>query len=363
MTVEGLESLDLLKGKVLAFQKVFDQAFLVPRVQLQPDSTPCAISIDGHKISILGEQADKSIERLFSDIHAIMDFLESHLPQAVARPLSEGLIPSLVSRLLSRPLASSVPSDLSSIPSFQSTLKSVLEFANFLKSRGWRGQQDLVKWTKDAPKVWLARRSESSLHSIRQLLKRGLGNPRTVERVETRMVARKDEVFPGIVNNEDWDAGWSDGGEETKPAGRTSEEPRSTKKEDDDEGEDTNAWGFDDNEDEGEEEKIDDSSHSNTDADDGGDAWGWGDDDDKMNSPTSRKHPSPVKGKLAQSNGHRVQQPTAGTQSEQEVTLRETYTITALPEQILEIIVQTVDDAEYLSRSESVLSIRGGTLY
>ena len=350
VVVEGLESLDLLKGKVLAFQKVLDQAIIVPRLQTQSEHSPRALLIDGITIRILAQQTDRSAGKLFSDVHAVVNYLDTHLPQSVSRPLLENLIPSLVSRLLGGSLASSVPPDLDGIPTFQSTLKTVLAFAKFSRSRNWRGQQDLVKWAEDAPKVWLARRSESSLHSIRQLLKRGLGNKRAVERAETQMVTRKDEMFAGNGNQDDWDAGWSDDGEEEKLTNTIADKLPSTNKVKDDEQDDTSAWGFDeDDADDAEHEKIDDPPHTDADAEDGGEAWGWGEDDDNGGLPTSSRRPYPLNDKRRQDNRHQ-EQATTNTQSEREVTLRETYHITALPEQILEMIIQVVDDADYLSR-------------
>ena len=331
----------------MAFGRILDQVIIAPRLSEQSDSIR-AILVQGRTVRVLGRLVDKSIEKLFSDVRAIVEFLDSYLPQSVVRSLSEELMTSLVSRLLNGPLVLSVPPDLDGIPTFQTTLQNVLGFVKFLKSRSWRGQQDLIKWTENAPKVWLARRSESSLHSIRQLLKRGLGNPRAVERVEIQMVTRRDEMFTGSGNQDEWDAGWSDdgdgGGSETARVDKT----RPTSREEDEE-EDTSAWGFDDDP---EEEKGDIVSHTDADAtanaDDGGEAWGWGD-DDNVNPSTSPNHLTTANYKASQSNGHGMQA-SPHKRSEREYTLRETYHITALPEQILEIIIQAVDDAEYLGR-------------
>ena len=293
---------------------------------------------------ITGRMSDKSTETLFSDINSMIDYLSMHLPSTISVPLSETLLPNLTARLVSGPLSSSVPPDLDGLPAFRATLEQAQNFTESLSAHNWRGKNSLVQWMEDAPKVWLNRRSECALHMIRKLLVRGLGDPRTVERVETQVVTRDGSIFVESGNNDDWNAGWSDGDEE-KMKNNDINLPRETNaQEEGEEGEeDMSAWGLDDDTDH---DKGDARGDSNRPVEDEGDAWGWGDDnetDETMKSP--RPHPSSLQTPKRNRNAANA------SPSERQLTLRETYKITALPEQISEIIFEVVSDANTLARS------------
>ena len=287
-----------------------------------------------------------STESLFADFESMMDFLESALPKSVVGPLSELLVPSLVSRLVTGPLSSCVPPDLSGLVGFESTLSHVNSFAQTLDARGWPGSSGLSRWASDAPKVWLTQRSDTSLHSVRQLLLRGLGEPRSVERVETQKVAQDDEVFQGQGNADDWDASWSDNEGASKL--RTTAVPKEKPGEADDN--DGDAWGWDDNENEepGEGDSSKRVDPAPSDDEDESDAWGWDEDEEQKQASSSASKKSP---NHAPSEGQSNGKPTNKKPTEREITLRESYFITALPEQILEIVVQVVDDADSLMRA------------
>lgn len=297
-------------------------------------------AIEDEVIRISGRMSDKSTETLFSDMNNMIEYLSTYLPSSITVPLSESLLPSLTSKLVSGPLSSSVPPDLDGIPAFKATLDQVRKFTDSLNAHNWRGKNNLRQWMQDAPQVWLTRRSEYALHMIRGLLARGLGDPRTVERVETQVVTKDDSIFVNNGNNEDWNAEWSD-----------DEAPNDTKKDEaspqgthvnEEEEEDVSAWGLDDDPDHA---KVGNGVDSNKVVEDGGDAWGWGDDNDTDEAvKPPRTHPrsalSPKRnGDIAKS-----------APSERQLTLRETYKITALPEQTSEIIFGVISDANNLAR-------------
>ena len=340
----ALDDLDLLKNKIVAFRKAFDTVILTPRLNPQPDGTVGTITVNAQEIAISGYRRESSTAQLFSDVRKIIDFLDTQLPASVAMPLSEILIPSLISRLVAGPLSNSVPSDLNGISTFQATLQEGRDFAKSLDSHGWHGSEELMRWVNDAPRMWLTKRSDAGLHTIRQLLVRGLGEPREVERVETQVVSREDTMFTDS-GNDDWNAGWSDNEDikQERPSSKHTREVNGKHEEDED---DVSAWDLEDNTAQPATEDQDDMTASSKD-DDGADAWGWGDENENLVSPAS---PPPAS---------KTQEATRGdggvpgkTPAQKEVTLKEMYSITALPEQILEIIIQAVSDAETLRRAE-----------
>lgn len=314
---------------------------VAPRLQVGADGKVGSLGIDVDEISVSGQSSNLSAEALFSDLDSIIAFLRTRLPSSVVVPLAQDLMPRLISRLISTWLASAVPEDLDGMEDFQDTMSLVQKFGNSLDSYKWPGKCDLVEWTRSIPNVWLRKHQEISLNQIRKLLSKGVGTINTVERVETQVLSRHDEVFASNGGGDDWNAGWSD--DESGSPIKTHPTGMSQAAEGEDE-EDVSAWGLDDENDNG--TGQDDQDNPAT-ADDNADAWGWGDENEgeesKKASPFSQSNR-----KKTQSNGLAG----APEQAEREVTLRETYYTTSLPKEILEMITQIVSDAEKLETSD-----------
>lgn len=321
--------------------KDFVSLILLTRLQVCADGTVGLLEVDGDEICISGKSSDLSAQTLFADLDEIIQFLRSRLPPSVIEPLADLLMPHLIPRLISTWLGSAVPEDLDGMEDFEDTLSLVKRFGQALDSYGWPGKRELDQWTEGIPNVWLKKCQETSLNHVRKLLSQGIRSTETVERVETRVLSRHDEVFAGNEGGDDWNAGWSD--EESSPvaAKNTSQSKKIAEIEDED---DVSAWGLDDDKDTAD-------SHSNGKepgvAHDEAEAWGWGDENEgeETNKPSQAAKPSPKKPKNnGKSNGP--------AQSEREMTLRETYNITSLPKEILEIIDQVISDAARLETSD-----------
>ena len=301
--------------------------------------------VNGDDISLSGHSSDTSTQKLLADIDLVIQFLISRLPSSIAVPLSDVLIPSLLARLERGPLLSSVPADLDGISEFEATLKIILSFADTLESHKWQGKGVLVEWVRQAPAVWLGKRRETSLHAVRSLLLKGLGNSRAVERVETQTVSREDEVFTANKDQDDWNTHWSD--DENESAGNLQLGAGHVKGGEDEE--DVSAWGLQDDAEGSKEEGNAGQANGDEDEGDPADAWGWGEDDEIVN-PVQSSDPKPVPASPSKNNHRPAMKQPVG----REMTLKETYNITALPEEILEIIIQAVLDAELLVKPRSV---------
>ena len=360
--VESLHALDLLQTKIQAFRKDLYIVIFQPCLEKQPDGSYQNLIVKEGKLRLGQGSPQKLPEAFFADIEEALRYLKSHLPQFVISPLVEELVPSLVSRLLSGTLIATIPAELDGVPEFQSTLKKVAEFGTFIEGQGWPGRRELVEWIQDAPDVWLLRRSQSSLHTIRQILKRGLGTSRSVERVETQKVSNYDEAFADGGKHDDWNAGWSDDEKDEKEeqvqseatTGHTTASTNGGKVDDE---EDVSGWGFDEDEDDKEVKNEVDSPNdkkSSQEEEDEGDAWGWGDENENQGistlSPRSPQRAPPSS--YAVGNRQRESRAARAGSSEREITLKETYCITSLPEQILEVITLAVEDADTLTRAE-----------
>ena len=335
----ALIKLGLLNTKITELYQGLDTIILVPRLTLGQDDTAAAISVTGDTIQVTGRLPNADVKLLFEDVDSIVEYLTTRLPSTIAVPLSELLMPSLISHLISDWLLPSVPSSLDGMLELQTILAQVLRLSDLVDSVGWHGKSDLLDWVDQAPRVWLTKRRETSLDKVRTLLSKGLGKVRKVERIETGIVAPEDEKFHGKGGEDDWNAEWSDGEESKKAIA-----PPAKKVEDDD----TSAWGLDDelevSEGAGKDEHL---PRDNVDGEPE-DAWGWGDEKDQEEP---MQHDTIEVELGAKSNGH---VPNSGRQSQRELTLKEVYSITALPEAMLEIIVQVVSDAETLAQPKYV---------
>ncbi len=313
-----------------------ESLIIQPRLQLQKDGTVSSLEISDHEIRVSGQSSDLSAQSLFSDLDTAILFLRSCLPPAVVQPLADLLMPFLTSKLISIWLASAVPEDLDGMEDFQDTLSLVHQFGQKLESYHWPGKRELMEWNSSIPNVWLMKRQEISLNNVRKLLSKGLGAIETVERVETEVVSRDDGVFAGSGGGDDWNAGWSD--EEASSPTKTTHPSHVEKGSGEDE-EDVSAWGLDDDKDNVDTEKKEENASA---ADDEAEAWGWGDENDgeepqKVSQGTKHSPKHPKRNGMSEA-----------PQQEREITLKETYNITSLPREILEIITQVISDAEKL---------------
>ena len=339
--VTAMNKLQLFDKVLLLFCKDLENLVVAPRLQVGADGKVGSVEIDGDKISVSGESSDLSAEALFSDLDSIIAFLRTRLPWSVVEPLAQHLMPRVIPRLISTWLASAVPEDLDGIEYFQDTMSLVQDFGNSLESIKWPGKREFVEWTKSIPSVWLRKRQEISLNEIRKLLSHGVGTIETVERVETQVLSRHDEVFASNSGGDDWNAGWSD--DESGSPTKTHVPSTSNAAEGEDE-DDVSAWGLDDEKGNG---IGQDAQEHSVAADADADAWGWGD-ENEGEEVTRAPQPSQPNRKPTQSNGLSR----APEQAEREITLKEKYNITSLPKEILEMITRIVSDAEKLETSD-----------
>ena len=316
---------------------------LSPRLKFESGRTLYSLHIKESEIKTNGKLIDFSIQNLFKDMNLVVDFLHAQLPSSVASPLANQLIPRLTSLLISDWLSLELPTNITEFSNFETVLTTVVQFANVLESYGWGGKDRLLEWGNQIPHVWLTKRKETSLDEIRKLLARGLGKSERVERIETQMLSREDDVFKAKNGDDEWNASWSDDeggdtGKMPKPSDVKVSLGADAKASEEDE--DVSAWGLDD-------ENTDDTSRKTPTISDSGnddaDAWGWGDENEDSEA-SQLAEGSYSDRAIAATNGRHE----APDRSIREVTLKEDYNITALPKPILEVITHLVSDAEAL---------------
>ncbi|KAK6437985.1 ribosome biogenesis protein ytm1 [Oleoguttula sp. CCFEE 5521] len=266
---------------------------------------------------------------ILGSVKALLSHLHSRLPHQSGIQYSATFMPVLISRLEEHWLEPSVPLDMSRIDEFEITLTELLSFADFIGSLQWYGVDQLRQWVDGAPRAWLTKRRETLLGDVRNLVFSGSQDKKTVERVETEMVGRGGALaISGNGGDNDWDSAWEEPSEasheRSAAASASAAAPNRTPIDDDE----ASAWDTDD---------IDD--HSEKPDETGEEAWGWGDGDD-ANKPAS---PIATRTAPVQTNGIAPAQP-----QQREVTLRESYTTTAVPATLLSQIQVVIKGAQTL---------------
>jgi centromere/kinetochore protein ZW10 len=331
--VAAAPALEVFERLVQKVSRDVDRVLLKPLMSKDSSGRPGKITVADDRITCGRLENDDHAATIFSDLKTIIKFLVDKLPGDICIPLSRSLLPSLTSRLDAYWLEPSIPLEMSQMSFFQTTLNEVQDFVQFLDEHKWENTVELHEWVSNAPRSWLTKRRETLLGDVRNLVFSGLKDTKTVERVETQMVSDTHDDN-AEEKDDDWDTAWDEPEEDT---GDAAAQPSSAQKPVEDDDDDTSAWDTDDL---GDGKKTDGG-----DGEDGGeDAWGWGDEEgsQKTSSPVLAKKelPKPNSGD------------TASKPTQQEMTFRETYTVTAIPDGILKIIQQVISDAEALAGPE-----------
>ncbi|KAG8525488.1 uncharacterized protein KY384_009132 [Bacidia gigantensis] len=332
--------LGTLDQALLLFCKEIEQLILLPRLHVRADGLVFHVESGVDYVRTVGPTSDLSAKSLFSELSALLSFLDSKLPQSAVESLSAMLMPNLLSRLITTWLASAVPDDLDGINDFRDTQELAIDFGQYLEASRWPGKAEIDEWLDSIPVVWLKKRQESALNRVRKLVPRGIQSIETVERIETQIMSHEDDVFPDGSGGNEWNANWSD--EEDDP---TAEQHHPEQKSQNISNADVSAWGFDD-------EKVAPEARgkpTTTDEDDSAEAWGWGDDDEQTDqqNPDDAAKASPTS-KIAAGKQNVNGTPQIARKNDREITLKETYTITSLPKEVLNIIAQVTADLDQL---------------
>ncbi|KAK8035544.1 centromere/kinetochore protein zw10 [Apiospora rasikravindrae] len=347
----GLQAYKEVQQRMALFWHKVDAAIVAPRTVTSHESLP-GITVQDHVLSLQGN-SDQSIKSLFSDLGLVMGYFAKLLPAELLQALSNVMMPALVPRIISSWLDSAVPATLKEMDQFQEVIESVRTFCQSLKDLKYNSFAELQDWVDNAPRVWLAKCRESALDSVRNKMDHGLGSPKAVERVETQTVSRsegKELAANGApTNNEDDWAAWDDEGE-----GNATEAPQAASQENGNQGapdineDDADAWGW--GEEEPVEEKPTEPAAADTSVeDDPADAWGWGD-DEPIDQPEAPPQPEAA-----------VSTPARNSET-REMTLKESYHISSLPEPVLDLLSTILEDGALLvgSHGSPVASAAAG---
>lgn len=335
----ALSRLSLLEKLISRLHKELDNFIIEPRFTVAADGAMRELNIDGYSIQTSGRTENPNASAIVEDVRRLIEFLTKRLPKIVFDPLLEMILPSLMVQLISG-LDSSLPTKLEALGSYEQTISEISGLAKYIDSFEIviPSDADLSDWIQRLPVTWMSRRREAALAAMRSAAYKDVKIKKSAEHVETQMVAHDDVMVTGNQSEDDWNADWTEDAEEQ---GETAKAQPDTNEGEDKE-EDASAWDVEDDTTEAGGETQEDTAPKTEDGEADSEAWGWGDEaGEKEEAPQSLEHPEPK----TKANGSAKAPPPA----EREITLRESFTITALPDSILELIAQVLTDSETLS--------------
>ncbi|PGH07705.1 centromere/kinetochore protein ZW10 [Blastomyces parvus] len=333
-TLAKLDMLDSIVDSL--YRDVY--SYILDPVLLPPGAEETfTISCDGNSIQLLPQPSTAPPADIFDTLIRFLKYLEQYLPATITDLLNAKLAPPMISGLISKKLLPSIPAVVDGMQEFQVILERIHKFQQALDALGCPGSIELTSFTQQIPRIWLNQRRIKSLDEVRVALSASSGETRKVERVETEQVSQKDKVF--AENSDDWNAGWVS---DNEPSNDTGTLKQSVNQEDDD----FSAWGLDEPD---VQEPEQQDKPAGDEGDGGEDAWGWGDEDEVDLAGPQAESSGPATQPAADVNGGHGD----GKDSpRREVTLREFYTITDIPDAIMGIIQSQVSDSEKLASPE-----------
>jgi centromere/kinetochore protein ZW10 len=346
--VSAMSELHILDNHISRLHRDLDTTVLGPRFTSAADGAVSLLILENNQIRLSGRDENPSAEALLGDVTNLVDFLSKVLPNPALDLLLEKLLPSLIILLITEWLEPSVPIQPDVMSPFQGELNQILELAETVERTGvsMPSDADLSAWVDRLPQTWLARRREAALTAMRSSCYEGVKTKKKAERVETQMVSNNEMMVAGSQQEDDWNANWSDGEAEEKQDSHMDDAAHATATQLQDshmedlpanEEEDVSAWGVEDE------------------ADGAEDAWGWGEEEavahEEVVKPSSTMPPPPTPKSKANGSTGKPNRP-----AEREVTLRESFAVTLVPDSILELVNDLLRDAEALSQPNFPIS-------
>ncbi|PVH96001.1 hypothetical protein DM02DRAFT_688801 [Periconia macrospinosa] len=348
--VDALTKLGIFDKFLTRLSRDMDNVIITPRLTVNTEQLVSALTIEGDLVQINGYVSDMSVKATLEDLQAISEYISTRLPPTIATPLSEKLVPTIATRLINNWLLPAVPLSTTEVPDFQEILSLVLGIVEYFDELGWSGQNRLSDWVDKSADIWLARQKEVAIARVQRLFPRRVQDKKTVERVETQTITKGDALHTEkqsepekagegqTEHDDDWGADWG----EEEPAKEEAKQPAEDLEE-----EDMSAWGMEEEEPQ-EEKKPEPSAPAEEDVEDWGADW---DDDGSKPAPAEPASKSTAD---EHSNGKATTSKTTST--EEKITLRETYTVTAIPDSIIDLILQVITDVETLNSTALVTS-------
>ncbi|KPI46006.1 Centromere/kinetochore-like protein [Cyphellophora attinorum] len=312
----------------------------VERVLLEPLSPKSSIRLVSHSVQSgkfvfrLSDSQKPSVHSVLKLSSDLVDFLCTYLPHALYEAVAQQCGPRLVASLVGEWLTPAIPVSLDDLSDLDSLREEILALARFLDEKHWPDTKNLKQWTLHAPRMWIGIRKGEALDAVRRAFAQSSGDLHQVERVERQKASKveKPSNDGSQDGQDDWNASWEDDKQEQKPPSDQAED-------------DASGWGFDDGmEDDSAQTKANgDAKEAATVDDDVDEAWGWN--EDSAESPSKGQEQKQDRDKQTANGDHHMAE-------SQELEMKELYSVTDIPDRLLESIGRDIQDAVRLQQEQ-----------
>ena len=304
------------------------EAYIVRRLLMYKPKACVSVTADDGKLVLQTGEERPSAEVVLNHTKIVLRYLHKNLPNTLKPSIISQIVPDIVTAIINEHLIDSVPFELDKIHNLKGLQQQVQSLVDLLRSYNWPYYPPLVEWISRAPRFWLSRRKQEALQGVRTIFRTPRGPTQQVERIETERIPKQGATEHG------------DGATSSRQLYYNSQ---ATPAEDD-----SSAWDFDEEAESNEEDQQKLNGTSNTGDEDTEADWGW---NDEVETTSSGPSMHSTKARL-EMNGHQQTH-----SSEQELSLKETYTITDIPAHLLDIIRHDITDAQLVSAPRySILS-------
>lgn len=345
--VDALENLNALDRTVDRLSFHLERKILKPALSRNQFEHIVIHRRDESSLESFPQHGPSTTSNVIESLSIFLNFLQGAIPASVSNKLTQRILPNLVSSIVNDWLTPSIPLGLSELCDFDAIQRLARDLSNSLPQTAAESKEQLADWADRAPRLWISKRRMAALDRVRHCFKTSKGVTKTVERVERQTVSKREQAFVQDAADSGRNPKWEDDKDLHEPtAGKFS-----TGDKDD---EDESGWGFDDDNESAEPDLRSHNPEKSQDRDEAdNDAWGWGNDTDANIEERTNQEST----KLPQSkavNGHTSPQGVDDA-SEREIVLKETYTITDVPETILDIIKRQIEDAQTLRTLDNIV--------
>lgn len=328
-----LSELEILDSVTNQFQDKLLEYIVQPILLRQDSGQNHKVLVDKDGVHV-GELAVSSVSEVMGCLTLVFRYLQEHLPTSLFTLVMEPIMPTISKMLCENWLSPSIPLDLEAVLEYEKTLVRVTDFHGTVEKIGLRGHEELISWVNQFSRLWLTRRRVDALDQVRKILVLSKGNTKKAERIEKETVTNKNDFLLDAGSADDWNDNWADESEEETKKSTISPDVNDATTEDD---ADVDAWGLG-------EDKVEETADTNEE-ENGEDAWGWdediGIDDDNDVEKSVNQQPK----------GESKDTHTGKTRSDpvEEITLKEYYTITDIPDSIIALIQRQIVDSASLA--------------
>jgi protein transport protein DSL1/ZW10 len=273
----------------------------------------------------------KDAQKVLECLSSVFVFLYTQFPTRLGSVIGKLISEEVVGMLIREWLTPAIPLSLSDLRQSENMQTSVRDLADLVFSYQWHGHKELKDWLEGLPRIWLEKRRNSALDAVRKAFKAQHGLNKEVQRVERQNISKWDDTLAQNGLND-----WSEGRTEEAPKATAASSNMAIQEE-----EDLSGWDF--------EEDVENTgsassspTKANGESEDASDAWGWNDDNADETRPADS-------GAEVEEVNHVAAN---GSTDHREVTMTETYTVTDIPDYVLDIVSGEVRDAEQMKTSE-----------